>query len=483
MYRSYVITLLFFWVSTSYAQEHLGVRLDAYSGMQTAFLNPSHTANLPLRWNLNLAGAGFFFDNSYAYLENTKLTHLLKNTNNIKLRSEYNGATPPSDVIIADFNTNLKKAFIDMQTTLRGPAFSIKLGQHTAGIFYNANFRMEASNISNGLNYYVLDTLALRQYINIKPLQSRALAWSEIGLNYAFRWEMDNGYAQVGTNVKFLNGYEGFTLSSENTTEVARFPKDSIYFSRPDVAFAFTTGNFANISNGDGYKLQRQGRGMAFDIGASWLVTDDIDEGYKWRFSAAFLDLGKIKFKKTAEQHYIDKIVKRDFIITDNYENFETPTEVVRQVSKDILGDSLASLQGNKFSISTPATICLMADYQFFPKAFANVTFQQRILQNNAPLHRSNILAASVRYEHRWFSATLPVVLYNYQKARLGFAARLAYLTIGTDNLGSWLVKKKFTGTDIYCMLVFNPFNLNIPGLKFGGGRRSRGKNVKCYKF
>jgi len=74
----------------------------------------------------------------------------------------------------------------------------------------------------------------------------------------------------------------------------------------------------------------------------------------------------------------------------------------------------------------------------------------------------------------------MPVVLLNYQKLSLGTSLRLAFLTIGSDDIGSFFGKRNLDSTDFYIALKVNPFNL---GLNIGGGGRRRGKNVKCYQF
>ena len=90
------------------------------------------------------------------------------------------------------------------------------------------------------------------------------------------------------------------------------------------------------------------------------------------------------------------------------------------------------------------------------------------------------------RFEHRWFGASLPVVIYNYEKFRLGVAVRLAYLTIGTDHLVSLFKSNEFTGTSFYVALKFNPFNINWERSGGGSGNRNiggRGKAMGCYQF
>jgi hypothetical protein len=459
-------------------QEQLGVRLDNYSGMQSTFLNPSHSANLPLKWNLNLAGAGIFMDNSYLFLRNTNVLNVLGNPDKIKLITEYKNEAPPSDIIPIDFFSNYKRGFSDVELKINGPAFAFHKGQHSGGIFYNMRFQFETPRIPSELNYYDLEQTPYKLKINIPRADARMMLWDEFGANYAYNWETNVGRAQIGINLKFLRGFEGGYAGSWSPLTIARYPRDSFYIGIPDVSFGLTTGNLDNIKNGT-YELQRQGQGVGFDLGFAWVISED-DNTYQWRLSAALIDIGKIKFSPLAERHYINKTTKTNFLLKDNFDGIETPIQLIRRLSTLTMGDSLKSLREKAMLISTPMALSLMADYQFFPNAFATFIFQQRILQQDAPLHRGNMIAVSARYEHRWFSATIPISLYNYKHLRAGFAARLGYLTIGTEHLASWLIKRKLTGTDLYFGLTFNPFDINLPGLHI----QARGKrDIRCYKF
>jgi hypothetical protein len=474
-FLSFLMTVLVF---SAFGQEQLGVRLDNYSGMQSTFLNPTHSANLPLKWNLNLAGASAFFDNSYLFLRKTSMLHLLANTDKIKLITEYKNSTPPSDAIIVDFFDNYKKAFSNVEFKINGPAFAFHKGQHSGGIFYNMRFQAETPRIPSQFNINKFADYDYRQKITVGKSEVRAMLWDEFGANYAYNWETNVGRAQIGLNLKYLRGFEGGYAGSWSPLTFARYPKDTAYLGIPDVSFGLTTGNLENIKNGE-YELMQQGKGVGFDLGFAWLVSDDEDT-YKWRFSAALLDIGKIKFSPLAERHYINKTSKNNFFSKYDFDGVKTPIEAIRKLSTITLGDSLKSLREKAMIISTPMTICLMVDYQFYPNAFASFILQQRILQQDAPLHRGNLLAASVRYERRWFSATLPISLYNYKYLRAGFAARLGYLTLGTENMGSWIRKKTFTGTDFYVGLAFNPFKINIPGLHIQAREK---RDIRCYKF
>jgi hypothetical protein len=91
-------------------------------------------------------------------------------------------------------------------------------------------------------------------------------------------------------------------------------------------------------------------------------------------------------------------------------------------------------------------------------------------------LRRPSTLAVAPRFEHRWGSVTVPLVLSDYRSLRVGVAARLAWLTVGTDDLNSWVGKKQLTGGDIYIGLKINGFHFS-PQEKQRGKRHKKERN------
>jgi hypothetical protein len=97
-------------------------------------------------------------------------------------------------------------------------------------------------------------------------------------------------------------------------------------------------------------------------------------------------------------------------------------------------------------------------------------------------------LAVVPRYEQRWFSFSLPIVLNDWRSLRMGVAARLGFLYLGTDNVGSFFKKEKLTGGDFYAGLKINAFSLGQREKRgyhrddgsTARGRQKRGK-IKCY--
>ncbi|MEK7256020.1 MAG: hypothetical protein AAB316_14810, partial [Bacteroidota bacterium] len=89
---------------TAFCQEQLGLRLENYAGVSSLSLNPAGNLSNPLAWDVNLVGAGFFFENNYAYLQQTNLPELWRRRNDAEfiLAKDIEGQ-PPANAFIADF--------------------------------------------------------------------------------------------------------------------------------------------------------------------------------------------------------------------------------------------------------------------------------------------------------------------------------------------------------------------------------------------
>ena len=122
-----------------------------------------------------------------------------------------------------------------------------------------------------------------------------------------------------------------------------------------------------------------------------------------------------------------------------------------------------------------PAALSVQVD-RALPKNFYISALAVRRIKFKAPgVDRANILAITPRYERRWFEVATPVVLYDDKDLRLGASIKLAFLTIGSDNVLSIFRKHNFSGSDIYVALKLNPF---LNRSKSGSGKKGKfGKN------
>ena len=465
----------FFAVISTHAQEQLGLRTDNYSGIHGSLLNPSHNITSLFRWDVNLISAGISAQTNYGFLENTNVFHAIQNRNNLILSQDLENPNSPSpNDLVADFTDNNKLKYLSVFTNAMGPSLMVKLKNgHSFGFFTNVRSAVSTHDIPAVLNYSSFFATPFYEFVDVDAFKISAMAWSEFGLNYAAKIEAYDGYFGLGANLKFINAYEAGYVNVKRSVLTAQVPGDTMLFQEPHLNYGVTNANL----EGEDLSFQSNGFGVGIDLGLTYVYEGNEDH-YKWKVGVSLLDLGQIELSRNAEEHDINT----DTLVVFPSKQFQSVSnrDRIHLLSQIGLGDSTASLTSSNFRIGLPGAISIQGDYKIMDYLYLNGVFIQRIPMGENSIRRNNLMAVTPRFEHRWFGFSMPVVLLNYQKLSLGTSLRLAFLTIGSDDVGSFFGKKNLDSTDFYVALKINPFNT---GLNLGGGRRKRGKNVKCYQF
>lgn len=491
--RLLLYTLLIFTVSLLpkglFAQEQLGMRLERYAGIYGANINPAHTAFTPHRWELSLLNADVFVENTYAFLRNTSLQNALRNTDKIVSVADTSAENPlGSDAILQDFSLGNRRMHLVTQVRLAGPSFSFQFGENnTIGLTTALRTHVSSYQIPSVLAYRTISDLPRNQAINIPSVGISGMSWGEIGLHYS-RKETDGDIEVAwGVSPKLLLGFEGFFTRAQSNFDYTQRLGDTVAFGSAQWEYALTTGNLTDDANA--VQLRRQGMGFGLDMGIAWAMPADDADGYAWRAGVSLIDAGFIRFGSPAQRHAISF----DTVLTISGADFpqrDNPQQILGDVSNAFLGDTAASLQKNAFSMGLPTALSAQVDVQVAPLLYVGALLTQRIPFSRNALKRPSTLAVIPRFEHRWFSASVPLVLNDWRTLRVGAAIRLAWLYVGTDHLGSFFNQDKLSGTDFYIGLKINGFRFKSKekGYSLNRERRSGGKGpnrkkIKCYTF
>ncbi len=483
--RFITLSLLLFFACPVFAQEQLGLRLENYAGVSSLPLNPAGNLTNPLKWDIQLVGAGLFFENNYTFLKNTGALDMYRRRDNLQfINAEDIEGTVPADAIVVDYFSDKSKRFAWSSVWLAGPSVAFRVRErHSFGVFTNLRYHFGSQNFPETFSYYKYTRRPFNDPFTVAPFSGSTMLWGELGLNYALKVPTASGSAGFGINVRFLRPYEGAFLENYGAFTYTKLAGDTVLMENPAGAYAYTGSNLHTT----GRKLTNNGSGFALDLGYLHVFDEEEDGSYRLRLGASLLDLGRLKFNRNAFAHELRVNGSPDFALVD-YEGFKDISElpqILKTFSAQATGDSTASFHSNEFKLALPAALSLQADYSFSPKFFANATFVHRLPTPNPAAPRGTLFALTPRFESRWLSASMPLSLYNWKNVNLGLAARLGFLVIGTDNITSILGKGKYTGTDFYIALKVNPFNLGEGFLSSGGGggkrRYGNGKKVKCY--
>ena len=463
------------------AQEQLGLRLDNYSGANAITLNPAANAACAFGWDVNLIGFGIGGSNNLAYIENTSVGKAARNAAKIgpdpALNILYKG-TPALEYNFKDRPTS----FGSMVIRVMGPSFVVNLSSgHSFGLFTSVRTVLNSNSLPRIFNPYEMQRTIYGKSFDIDPFKIKGLSWSEWGINYAYKIGGDTeGGLAIGANVKMMKGLQGFFIHNFKGTTMTRLSKDTFQFDAMNGTIGFTT-------NYDDSPTQSNGRGIGFDIGALLTTSADDDRPYKWRLGASILDLGSIKMNQNTEVH---ELVSKEAYELSKFDfqnlNAQNPrADAIQRINQKAFGNPQATLKGNSMVFGLPSALQLQADYAFTKNIFLNGLLIQRIQASSTTLERDNLFAITPRYESRWLGASLPISVFNYKQVRVGLAARLAFLTIGTEHLMSFMSNSNLYGTDFYMALKINPFKVGSlsSGKKGSGGNWGKNKRVSCYKF
>jgi len=473
-----------------FSQEQLGMRLERYAGIYGAGLNPASTAFNPNNWEVSLFSADVFVANNYLYLENTSLSKVLKNTDNIRPVTDFRPeTTPPAEVILLNYYATQRKMHGVVQARVSGPAFSFRVGeQHVFGLSTALRTGFSAYKIPEILRYDRISDLRLGETINIPPTGPTTAAWGEVALHYSHRNTEGDVTVAWGISPKLLLGFEGGFGRAGGRFDYTPGGGDTAAFARADWDYALTLGNVQATEQDQQVRARINGYGPGLDVGMVWsMPVEEEPEDYLWKVGVSLVDAGFIRFNRNAERHHI----AFDTVITISGNDLRAPDAegYIADASRIFLGDSTRSLQGRAFTIGMPTALSLQFDYRLAKHWYVAGLLTQRVKLNAHSLQRPNTLAIVPRFEHRWFSLSVPVVLDDWQSLRLGLAARFGFLVLGSDHVGSLLTRPEFTGTDFYIGLKINGFSFGHREKDPRGGghkQRSSGRNVKgvkCYKF
>ena len=120
------------------------------------------------------------------------------------------------------------------------------------------------------------------------------------------------------------------------------------------------------------------------------------------------------------------------------------------------------------------------------PTVFVNATYTTPLALGQNRMESGRLFSVTPRLERRWFSVGLPVSVYEWQQFQVGAAARLGFLTLGTDRLGGILGTRQFSGADFYFALKLSPlWNQGAKKAKAPKRKRSKkgGGGLPCYKW
>jgi hypothetical protein len=437
--------ILFFCLGAGlYGQHQLGMRLESRAGLNSVSLNPALMQQQRSKWEIHLLGLGAFFNNNYTYLRNTNLGRIIKSRNDLVVEYQTNNDDP--NVFQMDFFEGNKRRFVNVSSFISGPGVSYKISDHqTIGFFSQMKGQAGSNSIPGEYSYYFITNRPFNQSFPVGSFQSGGATWLELGIHYSQTLALYDQRVSIGGNVKYLSGYDLIFLQSNRKYNHTILARNDFSMTGPDFTFGYSP--LRSLFS------KRQGRGMSLDLG----VTHDIitsKDGYRLKIGASVTDLGMMAFNDVRQLSFRSD---SNFAVKESYFNRLSSNSTIDDVTDIFIQQVIAGRPGlntqNKARILTPASLILFADYKVNQNVFINGLIVQPIQAWGAGPVYGGMMALTPRWEHKWYCISLPLSLYQYQKLRYGLAARMGYLTLGTEDLGSIISKRNFNGTDVYAGL------------------------------
>ncbi len=426
-------------------QESLGLSEGRYVSTNALFVNPALSGMSDLNWDVQLVSFHAFANTDYGQITKTNAFDFLMNIEELQLILNPNEINESNENHSVVFDQNGGDKFASGLVTLQGPSSYFPLKKDfKLGFFTELNLIGDNQNIPEGLGAYELWDDMDEIVYNLGKTQANIMAWSEIGLHLSKTFDGLGEQTSLGVNAKYLLGFE--SLSAQLNTDQEYYSLgDSIIGNGPGQAQLSLTNN--NLVNND-MKLAVNGHGFGIDFGISTRIGED-------QLGFSILDFGFIHFGSNADQ-YTYTLNNSSLIEQSDYLDEDEVQGVLDQINTDLLNNYQEG-----FKMWLPLGLSLQYDKKFSENLYVNATVVQRIPLKQNMLRRNNLLAITPRFEHKWFSIMLPTSVYNYSKFHLGMAARLGFLTFGSDNVNSLWGKRDFSGTDFYASFRIFPFSFN----------------------
>ena len=462
------LTILLFFLNSYnlFSQEMPGISFSNYSGISGSMTNPAFLTGSKVYFDVNILGGDIFFNNTFGYIpkDSTNIWKLLR------------GGSLPTGFGAYGYNSfykiypNRKTYNFTAISTIMGPSIMVQNKKSAFGTGIRIkNFETSFHFPGNFLkNIYYDKSDSLNKDELSKNFGFSSLTWYELHFDYAYDfYERYGNKWTIGIEAKILFGIEGF-YSSVNRLKYHWINKNQINIDTLSTSLGIALPINYNNANKINLKPLSKGHGLGFNIGILYTKNENPIkqkggkalcaqpyENYKYRIGFSILDIGSIKFNKTAQLHQINtsnKIID----INNIYGDFSTVNSTMKVISQLLLGDSTASLKDTTFTMSLPTAVSFQYDYHYRKNIFISGFWIHPLRFQNKSLRRPSQLAIIPRYDTRLLGISIPVSLYDYHQMRLGLAIRIYTLTIGTDKLGTLLGTSNLSGMDFYFNLKFN---------------------------
>ena len=444
MKKIIVAFLAVFSLSTSFSQSFQGLSYSQYDALASFAANPANLVGSKLKWQVNIIGFDVNAQNDYLFLKG-KLIGMASNFD--------------QDVNVGE-NLNGKPKDLSFGLDTRLPSFSFKIKEKNAiALTMKVRGVLSGNDIdekfATSLYNEQIDLLSWENFIQDGKTSMGFTSWGEIGIGYARQiLDLDKHQLDAGINVKLItNGIVGkldfqdieFNLSADSIINVKNSQFNFLGSNELD---AFISGEDDETED---FKFAI--KSVGFDVGASYAFKLSGKDDYLFKAGVSVNDIGKLK--------YVASKFSRSFVGN----NTDIPGQLILDGSGDYKNfDSIMDILGTRttptgeFKVALPTTLNVFLDVRAVKGLYVTVGGQINLLSQKKDNPSSNLptlLTITPRYENKIFGAFLPMSYNKYGGFNFGAGFRIGQFSIGSNNFLSSLIKKNFSGVNIYTSIGF----------------------------
>lgn len=470
-----LVLMLFSFFTNNISAQFLGSSTN-YSGSSGLAVNPSlmTTSFVYSDFGLNVGISAY---NNFAFVKASDLYNILTGGG----FSDYykNGKRYDFDFVM---NTKPKYFYETLDLKVLSTMYNFN-GKNAFGLFVNNRVYASGTRIPWEILEIGVVSMEDGDYSgkNYQSENSKAgvMAWSEVGIAYSLTVK-DRYYDKIDVGVT-AKGLLGYAAAAVNLKEVDKYiiNSDSTIIHKVDMTAAMSApiDYSADFADGEVFDKNKivNGWGAGVDIGVTY--THKMDEKmagvvkrpctfpkipYVWRLGVSLLDFGAIRYNKNARVYKIYSDTDKIFDVNKlkDVKDFDSMMDTITMTFYDNTDDSFA---GDSFLMGLPTALSVQFDYNIYNNFYVNASWIQPVRFFEYSVSRPPQLVVEPRFESTYFDFTLPVTLYNYHRFLVGAEMRLAFLTVGTQNIFNFLKYGDSYGLDVYVALKFNLYKGKCP--------------------
>lgn len=464
----------------SFSQSLIGSQSN-YSGSNSLSMNPALITTSYVYSDISIANFGFTAFNDYAYIKGNDLRTLIYSEKHTLPTYQihdkemnfaiYNNSSHKPKNLYESIDLNLLRFMLNIDE------------KQSLGFSLNGRVYTNATNIPweiPEICTFGVEDSTYHNHYSSKDARIATMEWMEVAFSYSRKlYERYIHRFDAGVSVKYLIGYSAAAgnindLDYEiSTTEDENGEKEElIEINRFNANLAYSLPinyNESIYSKSVFNNSLSRGNGIGLDIGLLYThmknsvtnkkrITSPCQQEkikYHWRIGISLMDFGFINFKNNAIDNYFD-FNGTTFFDIDKYNSVENFDKMIMIMSETYYDDPNASKIGDNFKIGLPTTFRFQFDYNFYNDFYVNASFIQPIRIFKYSVEATPQIMVEPRYESNHFDFSIPISLRNYKHFCIGAAARLGFITIGTQNLASYFGFGKVNGLDLFISLKFN---------------------------